>query len=301
MTSIPPSPDDVTTTARLRDAGLTAHAIAARCRPSGPWQRVLPGVVLLSNAPPTRRQRLRAALLYAGPLAVLTGADALQAHGLAPPPTEEVLVLIPATRRVANRTHLTVERTTRLPVPVTSRGLPLAPLVRATVDAARHEPDPRRLHQLLFAPVRRGDCTVADLHRELGAGNQRGSAAARALLADPDRQVVPAVHATAERLVRTAPLPPPLWRVPLHTRRGAPLGTADAWWPDAGLAWRLGDTQRRPLPVGEQARPALTAAGITVLHTDPARLLTAPTAVIRELVHAFSYATTNPYTVPLPA
>lgn len=286
-------PDNVTTTARLRAAGLTTHAIAARCRPSGPWQRVLPGVVLLSNRPPTRRQHVRSALLYAGPQAVLTGTDALRAHGLAPPVSERILLLVPATRRLAPPAPLTIERTTRLPVPVRTGGLPLAPVTRATTDAARHEPDPQRLQDLLVAPLRRGDCTAGDLHRELNAGNQRGSAVPRSLLSD--LALTSTVHTTAQRLLQAAPLPPPLWRVPLHTRRGAPLGTADAWWPEAGLAWRLGNAQPHPLPVTEQARPVLTAAGITVLHTDPVRLDTAAETVIRELVHAFSYATTNPY------
>jgi hypothetical protein len=286
--------DNVIRSAHLRAAGLTTHAINTRCRPSGPWQRVLPGVILLSNAPPSRRQRLRAALIYAGRQAVLTGADAIRAHGVRVPPTEEVLVLIPASRRVTSRAYVTVERTTRLPPPVLRRGLPLAPLPRATVDAARHERDRDRLRALLFAPVQEGKCTLNELRTELDAGNQRGSAAARALLTESEH-VVPVSQGIAKRLLRDVPLPPPTWQTPLYTEHGVELGTADAWWPEAGLAWRLGESQQRPLPDTEQFRPILTTAGITLLHTDPARLRTAPAAVTRELVEAFSYAATNPH------
>ena len=278
----------------LRAAGFTAHAIASRCRPSGPWQRVFPGVILLSNSPPNRRQRLRAALTYAGREAVVTGTDAIHAHGVRVPPTDEVLVLIPATRRVTSRAYLTVERTARLPPPVHRTGIPVAPLVRATVDAARHERDQERLRSLLFSPVQEGRCTLREIRQELNSGNQRGTAAIRALLADPDHDVVPVTQALARRVLRRAPLPPPSWQVPLHTKEGAELGVADAWWPEAGLAWSLGG-QQSPLPTTEQARPSLTEAGITVLHTDPRRLHTAPAAVVRELVEAFSYATTNPH------
>jgi hypothetical protein len=293
--SVPPSQDNVIRSAELRAAGYSSHAIASRCRPSGPWQRVFPGVVLLSNSPPSRRQRLRAALTYAGRHAILTGTDAIRAHGLQVSLTDEVLVLVPASRRITSRAYLTVERTTRLPAPVRRAGLPVAPLVRATVDAARRERDRDRLRSLLFTPVQQGSCTIKDLRQELNSGNQRGSAPLRALLTDPDHQVVPVTQALARRLLRDAPLPAPHWQVPLYTKQGAELGVADAWWPEAGLAWCLGTSQRRPLPISEKARPKLTAAGITLLHTDLDRLHTDPKTVVRELVTAFSYATTNPH------
>jgi hypothetical protein len=178
--------DGVIRTAELLAAGVTNYAVAARCRPSGPWQRVLPGVVLMSTGPPTRPQRLRAAVAYAGPGAVISGADALQEQGIQVPSGDGVLVLLPADRRLAGRSYLHVERTTRPPTPVWRAGLPLAPVVRATIDAARHERDFFRLRTLILAPVAMGACTLADLRAELAAGNQRGSAAPRALLASLD-------------------------------------------------------------------------------------------------------------------
>lgn len=286
--------DGVVRVSDLRAAGLSNHALAARCRPSGPWQRILPGIVLLSNAPPTRRQRARAALLHTGPDAVLTGVDAMRAHGLTPPERDEVLVLIPSTRRQTSRAYLTVERTTRLPPPVRRAGLPVAPLPRAIVDAARHERDRDRLATLVLAPLEAGACTVADLRVELNSGNQRGTAAVRALLAGREHEVVPVTHGLAKRVLRQAPLPPPRWQVELHARDGTLLGVADAWWPEAGLAWNLG-SQQLPLPRDASTTSALSELGITVLHTDPAHLRGDPDTVIAELVAAFAYATTNPH------
>jgi hypothetical protein len=286
--------DGVVRVADLRAAGMSNHALAARCRPSGPWQRVLPGVVLLSNAPPTRRQRIRAALLYTGQDAILTGTDAVRAHGLAPPDRDEVLVLIPSARRQTSRAFLTVERTTRLPPPMRRAGLPVAPLPRAIVDAARHERDRDRLATLVLAPVEAGACTIAELRVELNKGNQRGTAAVRSLLAGREHEVVPVTQGLARRMLRQAPLPPPSWQVELHARDGTLLGVADAWWPEAGLAWSLG-TQQHALPQDDRTTAALAELGITVLHTDPADLRTSADTVIANLAAAFTYATTNPH------
>lgn len=286
--------DGVVRVADLRAAGMSNHALAARCRPSGPWQRILPGVVVLSNSPPTRRQSVRAALLYTGPDAVLTGADAMRAHGLAPPQRDDVLVLIPSARRQISRAYLTVERTTRLPPAVRRASLPVAPLPRAIVDAARYERDHDRLATLVLAPVEAGACTLAELRVEVNNGNQRGTAAVRALLAGREHEVVPVIQGLAKRVLRQAPLPPPRWQAELHAADGSVLGVADAWWPEAGLAWSLG-TQQHPLPRNQATTSALAKLGITVLHTDPAHLRTDADTVIAELAAAFTYATTNPH------
>jgi hypothetical protein len=175
--------NDVIKTTDLKAAGLTAHAINLRCRPGGPWQRIRPGVVLLSPMPPTRAQRLRAAVTYAGPGAVLTGVHALKNHGL-PVRTEppHIHILQPASRRKSGEPDILLERTTRLPAVVLHEGLPLATPARATLDAARREQHPLRRHALLAAVVRTGLCTVEALLAELEAGSQRGTAAPRAAL-----------------------------------------------------------------------------------------------------------------------
>ncbi|MFI9006838.1 hypothetical protein ACIGNX_06375 [Actinosynnema sp. NPDC053489] len=175
--------DLVIKAADLRAAGVPAYVIDLKCRPGGPWQRILPGVLLLSASPPTRAQRLRAALAYAGPKAVVTGVDALHAHGLrslSPPP--RVHLLQPATARRACPEHVLLERTTRPPRVVLRSGLPLADPARAALDAARHDPDPLRQHHLLATAIRSGLCTVTTLTEELAAGSRRGTATARAAL-----------------------------------------------------------------------------------------------------------------------
>jgi hypothetical protein len=284
------APDKVITTAELRARGMTSHAIAGRCRPSGPWQRVLPGVVLMTATRPTRRQRLRAAIAYGGPGSVVTGIDAMRAHDLDIPAPPDVLVLVPSERRPTSRSYLTVERTTRLPRPVIRAGLPYAPLARATLDVARRAADHDQLRTLLTSAI--GPCTLAELRAELDAGSQRGSAAVRALLT-PDLagadEVVPATATVARRVLRGTSLPPPQWHRPVHDEPGMLLGVPDAWWPEVSLAWDVGPQARHHDP------RAWAAAGVTLLRTDPRRLETSPTAVADELVAAFTAAAADPH------
>jgi hypothetical protein len=280
------SPDKVITSAELREKGVTTHAMAARCRPSGPWQRILPGVVLMTTGRPTRRQRLRAAVAYAGPEAVVTGADAMRAHGVDVPTPPDVFVLVPATRRLSSRSYLTVERTTRPPQPVARANLPYAPLARATLDAARRAADHDQLRTLLTAAV--GPCTVPELRTELDAGSQRGSAAVRAMLtADLTgaHEVVPTTLGLARRLLRTIALPQPRWHHPVHDDTDMLIGVPDAWWQEASLAWDVGHQARHHDP------RTWAAAGVTLIRTTPERLSSDPTGVANDLVKAFTEAT----------
>ena len=276
--------DNVITIAELRAQGMTSHAIAARCRPSGPWQRIMRGVILMSASPPTRRQRLRASIAYGGPAAVVSGVDAMRAHGVDVPPVRDVLVLVPANRRLACTAYLVVERTTRPPRPVVLADLPYAPLARATLDAARRAADHRQQRALLAAVA--GQCPVPVLRAELNAGSQRGSAAVRELLSadlTPSGDVVPVADALAKRALRTTALPPPRWHVPIHDSAGMLLGVPDAWWPELSVAWDVGTQVRHHDP------RQWAAAGVTLVRTPLERLRTDPTAM-DELLAAYSAA-----------
>ncbi|MFL6120512.1 hypothetical protein [Actinophytocola sp.] len=276
--------DQVVTVAELRAHGMTSQAIAMRCRPSGPWQRLLRGVVLTSATHPTRRQRLRAAIAYAGPDSVVSGIDAVRAHGVDVPPSPDVLILVPARRRLASSSYLTVERTSRPPKPVVLADLPYAPLARATLDAARRAADHGQLRALLTAAA--ASCTTAALRAELNAGNQRGSAAVRELLSADlsTNDVLQVTDALAKRALRTSALPPPLWHTPVYDTTGMLLGVPDAWWPEVSVAWNVGTQARHHDP------RTWAAAGVTLVRTDPQRLYADPTDPVRELLAAYAKA-----------
>ncbi|MFD2397068.1 hypothetical protein ACFSVJ_10045 [Prauserella oleivorans] len=125
--AVPDATDNIITAAELKAGGMSDSAILRRCRPGGPWRRLLPGVILLSPGEPTRRQLLRAVARYLGPDTVITGIDALSAHGLELPRQPAVHVLVRAQRRVLAPEFVQLERTIRVPDPVRIDGLPYAP------------------------------------------------------------------------------------------------------------------------------------------------------------------------------
>jgi hypothetical protein len=280
--------DKVITIAELRAHGMTSHAITTRCRPSGPWQRILRGVVLMSATHPTRRQRLRAAVAYAGPESVVSGVDAMRAHGVDVPLSPDVLVLVPARRRLSSSSYLAVERTIRPPGPVILADLPYAPLPRAALDAARRAANSEQLRALLAAAASR--CSVAALRAELNAGSQRGTAEVRKLLTDDLTEmtdVLPVADALAKRALRSTALPPPRWHVPVYDHTGMLLGIPDAWWPEMSVAWNVGTQARHHDP------RIWAAGGVTLVHTDPQHLHANPTNATSELLAAYAKAAAN--------
>ncbi|WP_053719898.1 hypothetical protein, partial [Saccharothrix sp. NRRL B-16348] len=274
-------PQRVATASELLGLGLPSGELAVRCRPHGPWQHVLPGILLLAPTPPTRAQLVRAALRYGGPQTLLTGVDALQLHGLrALPATGPVQILVNRALEPAAKVHIT--RVRRLPDPVLRRGFLTAPLARAAVDTAKALRQRDDIRAVLTEVVRHGGVPVADLR----PGLARSSEPARQVLSELADGVRSVPQAWARAVLDDLPLPPPAWGVHLTTAEGRPLGIADAWWNDRALAWQF-NTQTSNADL-------LKAAGATVLHPTPTRLRQSPTSVAQDLLRASTQATTRP-------
>lgn len=84
---------------QLLAAGLTAQVIDTRVERRR-WQPLYRGVYAVFNGPPARGTRLWAAVLRAGPGAVLSHLTAAELHGLIDSPAEAIFVTVPSTRRV---------------------------------------------------------------------------------------------------------------------------------------------------------------------------------------------------------
>lgn len=116
-------------------SGLTRNMLQRRIRVGGPWQRILPGVYLAMTGVPTADQRDMAALLYGGPRSVMTAAAALRRHGLRPPNTEAVDILVPAERSREDVSFVRIHRTARLPEAAYASGsVTFAAPARAVAD-----------------------------------------------------------------------------------------------------------------------------------------------------------------------
>jgi hypothetical protein len=93
-------------------AGLTRSVIASHVR-YGRWQRLQPGVYATFTGRPTRLAVFWAAVLSAGPGAMLSYQTAAELAGLIKRPSDLVHVTVPADRRVAHRPGIVVHTSKR--------------------------------------------------------------------------------------------------------------------------------------------------------------------------------------------
>ncbi|GAA4801243.1 hypothetical protein [Streptomyces ziwulingensis] len=322
----------VLTAAQLRAHGVTAAQANERCRPGGPWQQFLPGVVLLHPGPPSSQERLQAVLLYASrerttgvpaqpagdeesgprePEAMITGLAALTLHGFtATPPLASlnmIDVLVPRTRRLRSAGCARIVRGADLPRPEQLTGVPVAPVARALADAAAALTDAAAVLRLLTEAVRGGHCEPAAVVRELN----RARLLTLPHVVDAVDSLVAEGRALAEerlyRLVREQGLPDPVWNVDLRLPDGSRLGGLDAYWPEHAVAVEL-DTRahrRDDALWSEYARKRehLEHLGITVVHLTPRKLRDSPeqqATVVRTALRASTDREAEVHVVVLP-
>ncbi|MFJ9155814.1 hypothetical protein ACIRPS_03345 [Streptomyces griseoviridis] len=296
----------VLTAAQLRARGIPPAEANARCRPGGPWQRLLPGVFLLRPGPPTAEERLHAVLLYAAkeqppgvpaqpaagpphralyPEAQITGLAALSLHGFGSAPAllslTRIDVLVPRRRRLRSTELARVVRAAQPPTPLQRAGVPVAPVPRALADAVADlsgtSAGAETVRLLLTEAVRGGHCEPASVVRELTAAKLL----ARPHVVDAVESLLAEGRSVAEdrlyRMVREFGLPDPVWNVDLRMPGGPHLGGLDAYWPDQAVAVEL-DTraprQDEDALWSEHARKRehLERLGITVVHVTPRKL-----------------------------
>jgi hypothetical protein len=279
--------------------GLTGRAIHERCQAGGPWQRLESGLVLLTNEPPSRTQRIHAALTVAGPEAVLTGVDALALHDMTAARLDgPVHLLVPPRRQPRLVDGVFFERTHQLPDPLHLSGFPVAPLPRATIDTCRRAKAAEHVRTLLGESIYRGKVTPATLRDELDRAGSRGTALPRRMLAEIDDKVRSMAQGWAKRLVQQVGLPLPVWRVPITSANGSHVATADAWWDEVGLAWEVDsyafDLTAADAKAALRRAARLTACGVLVVHTPPAQLRDEPDLVVELLRSAYDQASARP-------
>lgn len=201
-------PDGVASARQLVAAGVPERTVYNRCRDGGPWRRLLPGIVLLSNGEPTLDQLVRAALLFGGPQALLTGVEACRRHGLRRGPARQavdrgrpkIAVLVPDSRQLRSTGFVEVSRTSRMPPAHVRNGIPLTPIVRACADAVRSLDSAAEITELMSDAVQRGLCTVGQLAAELAEGSRRLTATPAEVLRDVAAGVRSAAEREAKRL-----------------------------------------------------------------------------------------------------
>lgn len=293
------SADGIVRTADLRAAGMSGYAIDDRCRRGGPWQRILPGLVLLHNGTPTQRQRRTAALRYCGDEALLTGRAALAEHGYSTSEsTADVHILIPHSRRLQSVGFLTVERTARMPDAVLRGNLACSPLPRALLDAVRRIRDTTTVRAMIAEVVQRGDATPPELMTELNRGSRRGTSIPRRVL----EEVLAGAHSVAEidarDLWRHSGLPEMLANHDIEDEQGRFLARPDGWFDDVALAWEIDSHNWHLSPEDHEhtlaRRARLQAAGVIVLSSLPRDLRLNPARTVAHLRAHYELARSRP-------
>jgi hypothetical protein len=170
----------VFTRAQALANGYTRSEIEHELR-ANRWQRVLPHTYVASDTV-TARDRLHAALAYAGSGSALSGAAALFETGVRRVGMPaRVLVLVPANIGIASVDWLEVSRTSR-PIALEPWGFRRVGPARAAADLCLRSSSLDDVRTIVARVVQGGHCSLDALGRELEAGPRKGSALLRQAL-----------------------------------------------------------------------------------------------------------------------
>ncbi|WP_235213447.1 hypothetical protein [Amycolatopsis sp. MJM2582] len=202
--------------------------------------------------------------------------------------------MIPHRSEVATWGFAVVERTIHLPEPVEIDGLPVAPLARALIDAARRMDELNSVRAMIHDAVHRGLCTPEELRDELAQASTIGSALPRIVVNALQDGVDSAVEQWLESVLERSGLPRPTRSAELRTSDGAVVGVADAWWSQVGVALQIRHDEVTLEPDKLPTMPALVAPGLIVVQISPAQLRDEPLVVIQDLRAAHRRARQRP-------
>ncbi len=297
LTAVLSAQDGLITKQQALAAGMSVGAIRHAARAGGPWQRLAPGLYAAFTGELSHRQRLRAAVLRAGPGALLTGSDACRAHGLRyVPATSRPMVLIPHGRRAPTGGGAIVRRVVDLPGPRVVSGLPVAPVDRAVMDATRWSahslevrPSLQDTRALICESVQRRLTTPDRLAQALLQVPRNGTRFIRRAVDDVVAGCWSAPECELRDLVRrSAVLPEPHWNTPLP---GLPDITPDGWWDESRLVLEVDSEEHHAYGLGpeqtERRHARMVAAGWTVMPISPRRIRRAASWLLVEIESAY--------------
>lgn len=292
--------DGLLTRAQALSAGLTSRQYDYRRRRGGPWQDVLPGVVAAFTGALTAQQYRRAALLWAGQFGpdgnaapvVLGCRTAVVLHGLQALESAPVVdLLVPRPRRLTSTALVAVRTTGRPePSPLHVRGLAVCSVARAVADCSRELSRLREVRALVGEAVQTRRTTVERLAVELASGPRRGSALLARTLAEVGAGLRTPPEWDLRDIVAASSLPEPGWNRDILVN-GVLLACGDAVWDAPPLVLEVDSRQWHLRPADWEhtmrRHNRLCAAGYTVLHFPPSRLVHDRDRVRQEIVTTY--------------
>jgi hypothetical protein len=292
---------DVISRRQALAVGVTDNALRHRLRVGGPWRGLLPGVYMAATGAPTTLQEEMAALLYAGPGSVITGAAALRSHHIRTELTEFVDVLVPSARQRRDTQFVRLHRTSRMPARIWEAGpVRYVPASRAVADAVRALPSLRDVRAVVADAVQRDKCAISSLATELGEGPAKGSALFREALADAADGIRSAAEGDLRDLLARSGLPMPLFNPWLYDEHGNFVARPDAWWPKLGIAVEVDSREWHTSPEDHAKTLArgrrMARHQIVVLRFTPKQIRSQPAEVIKDIKAALDGACGRPLT-----
>lgn len=281
--------DGIVTRPQVLASGLTDAAIRHVLEIEHGWRRIVWGVYATFNGELHERHYIRAALLYAGETAILTGAHACRGYGMQYAPDARLPeLLIPQHVKRAKIEIAKISRVGWMPASRTVHGIACAAPERAALDATRRVRSLRDVRATLCEVVQRRLTTVDRLIGEYGRIDKRGLWHARQVLNEvlagcrsaPECELREAMEAVGgfPEVCWNQPLPDAEDLVPDAYIRAARLvlEVESMEWHQVGEAPEL--TERR--------RARYASLGWRVMPLSPRRIREEPEVVVAEIAAA---------------
>jgi hypothetical protein len=278
--------DGLVTRQQALACGLSESAIRHALGRNGAWQKVVVAVYATFTGPLQERHRVRAALLHAGPQAVVTGGYACRAYGMKYAPASAAIeILVPQAVQRSPIEGVRIRRVTSLPVARTVAGIPLAPPERAALDAARGAGSRRAVRAVLCEVVQRRLTTVERLIDEFTRVDRRHLAHARQTFEDIQAGCRSAPECELRDLILTSDvLPEPKWNAPLPDDETL---IPDGYIEQARLVLELESMEWHQFgdapEATERRRARYASLGWRVYPVSPRRLREEPSLVLAEI------------------
>lgn len=254
---------------------------------NGYLRRVLPKVYAVGHAAPSHEAGLAAAVLYAGPGAVLSHVSAAHHRGLIKYSPDQIHVSTPL--QVRSLPGFVIVHPRRDFVRAEHNGIPTTNLPQTLLDLAATT-DGKLVARALAALDFRKELDVHQIERACGKG-RRGSKALREALEAHQPRLAYANGELEERFLEHCIA----WQIPLPQLNVRIHGhLVDAYWPDQRLVVELdghaNHSSRAQLHRDHQRDLALRAAGLTIVRYDWRLVQERPEAVHADLLRQLAAA-----------
>lgn len=269
---------------QARLLGVSDRVIEARVR-SGRWRRVLPRTFLTSDTL-LWPDRLYAALAFAGPGALLSGAAAICDEFDSVRRPQIVLVLVPYASASRSAGWVHVRRVERMPPRRPSPGPARVDVARAVADLCVGMRWIDDIRAIVTEAVRRRLCTPGELTAAVDDGPRRGSKLVREAVREAAGGAWSAPEARAATLMRGAGLPAFEQNAEIRLPNGR-VYIADFLWRGLRAILEIDSEQHHGAPGKRDATDArhieLESLGYSVIHRTPAAIRRDPGLFVDEV------------------